>query len=633
MVVIMKYNEELELPIKPRCKQDADIVTGEVIEKEGGYGFLSVSKTESYFIPPQQMSKVIHGDIIEAKLTESNSGKKIAVPEKVINTSYDEFIGRIKVLDTGCYLYGKEPMQKRLFKVSSNKLSGYENGDWVNCRLSGHPIHSGLAKASIANKIASNDDPMAPWKVVIARNKLCDLDLSYSSQNEELTNDIESDYEDLTHLPFITIDSESTREMDDAVHCQKTSYGFIVNVAIADVSYFIKGGLTLDEIAMQRATTTYLPSKSIPMLPRELSEDSCSLSEGNERRTLCCAISFNNNGKMINFDFKMAKIKSVLKASYDDVSKGISNDLLWTHGQETLLQINILHEVSNKIRNLRSKKSFITSYDNDCRFVFDAKMQPVDIVPVDKGVSQSIIEELMISTNICAAKFLKKHNLPGLFIENTGVDKKLLSEMTARSEGEFIPEHDLHNLNKYHMALKSLHKNDMLELRQTSKRSKVTEKPSFHYGMGLSEYATITSPIRKYTDLHNQRLIKSILLGNKVTDNISGLADLLNLGIVKASNAKNEIRQWLFLEFYGKNIGKTVFCTINDIDKMNVYLSPVENDAQIILGKNSITCFKSIDCITKSVLLEEGQSLSVGEVIEAEITAVNAQALKIYASH
>lgn len=627
----MKYNEELIVSAATGGK----VVQGEVVGKENGYGFLAVNKNESYFIPPNQMNRVIHGDIITARINSAEGGKKIAVPESLVKTNYDEFVARIKILDTGMYADGKEPVTRRLFKISNNKIPGFNNGDWIKCRISQHPIKSGVPKVSIISKIADYNDIMAPWKVVIAKNGLCDLDLSYSNQNEELTNEIEDYYEDATGIPFITIDSESTREMDDAVHCVKTPHGYKVDVAITDVSYFIKSGSTIDDIALNRAVTTYMPSKSIPIVPRALSEFACSLAEGEIRRSLCCTIYLDNDGQIEDYEFKLAKVKSTLKANYEEVT-GAINGLNWPHGDAALKQINLLHDIGKKLHLARSKHKSLIKYGPDNRFNFDGRMKPIEITSVEKGDAHQIIEELMIATNTCAANLIEKSGLPGLFVCNSGVDKNMISEMLVKKNGYIgtFDANDLLEINKYHAGLKQLSEAELMRLGNTSSSSSIELQPKPHYGMGLTAYATITSPIRKYTDMHNQRLIKSLILGECDFRNL-GPSDVVNINesIKKSAAASEEVNQWLFLDYYSRMIGKTVICKIVDIDKVNAYLCPVNNGAKFILNKNSITCFKSIDIANQIVVLEESQRLNIGDEIEVEIIAININNLGIFAAY
>lgn len=627
----MKYNEELIAS----ASTDGKLVQGEVIGKENGYGFLAVSKSESYFIPPYQMNRVIHGDFITARINSTEGGKKIAVPESLVKTNYDEFIARIKILDTGMYADGKEPVTRRLFKISNNKIPGFNNGDWIKCRISQHPIKSGIPRVSIISKIADYNDVMAPWKVVIAKNCICDLDLSYSNQNEELTNEIEGYYEDATNVPFITIDSGSTRDMDDAVHCIKTSNGYQVNVAITDVSYFIKNGSAIDDIAFNRAVTTYMPSKSIPIVPRDLSEFACSLAQGELRRALCCTIYLDKTGKIEDYEFKLAKIKSTLKANYEEVT-GALNGLDWPHGEAALKQINLLFEIGKKLHLARSETRSLIKYGPDNRFSFDARMKPIEITSVEKGDAHQIIEELMIATNICAASLIEKSGLPGLFVCNNGVDKSMISGMLVKKNGYkgTFDKNDLLDIDNYHTGLKQLSESELIRLGNTATSSSIELQARPHYGMGLKAYATITSPIRKYTDMHNQRLIKSIILGESDFRNLTA-NDVINLNesIKKSAAASEDVNQWLFLEYYSKMIGQTVLCKIVDIDKVNAYLSPVNTGAKIILNKNSITCFKGIDIANQVVVLEEEQRLNIGDEIEVEIIATNINTLGIFAAY
>ena len=159
-----------------------------------------------------------------------------------------------------------------------------------------------MARRLISNElICRQDDLKAPWSVSLRRYDLpltepCDQEFSF----------LESAYDrcDLTNLDFVTIDSEHTEDMDDALYIEKNEQGFVLYVAIADPTGYISEDSELNTKAANRAFSIYLPGRDIPMLPRVLSDDLCSLREGKSRPTIVGAIHCDLDGKI---DFSATK--------------------------------------------------------------------------------------------------------------------------------------------------------------------------------------------------------------------------------------------------------------------------------------------------------------------------------------
>src|SRR5262249_54094222 len=132
---------------------------------------------------------------------------------------------------------------------------------------------------------------------------------------------------DLRQLPFVTIDGEDAKDFDDAVYCEaKGKNNWLLYVAIADVSYYVKPGTALDREALNRGNSVYFPERVIPMLPEVLSNGLCSLKPNVDRLTQVCEMTINAKGKVTQYRFFESVINSHARLTYNQVYAMIEKD-------------------------------------------------------------------------------------------------------------------------------------------------------------------------------------------------------------------------------------------------------------------------------------------------------------------
>ena len=132
---------------------------------------------------------------------------------------------------------------------------------------------------------------------------------------------IQGQHRDFTHLPFVTIDGDDARDYDDASCARNADEGWLLQVAIADVSHYVRPGTELDKAARSRGNSTYFADRVIPMLPEILSNDLCSLRPEEDRLAVVCSIAINSSGEIWEWEFDQAWIRSRLRLTYDEVDQ------------------------------------------------------------------------------------------------------------------------------------------------------------------------------------------------------------------------------------------------------------------------------------------------------------------------
>lgn len=591
----MFQNNPLLAQLKKNLRAKTPRVEGIVKSTERGFGFLEVDAQKSYFIPPKNMKNVMHGDKISAAL-KIEKDREIAEPEKLIESFLNRFVGKIEKKDNKLFIFPDYPFLRDAIvcRLHKNCIDIFETGDWAVAKLVQHKLNGyHIFCAELVEEIVKSNSPFIPWWVTLSRHNL-----------EKKAPKIEKDdillkenfyRKDLTHLDFITIDNVNTKDIDDALFIEENYLGNLcLTVAIADPTAYIEKGSKLDLIASNRAFTNYLPGFNIPMLPRRLSEDICSLNPDERRPVLACCITILNDGNISNkVNFFLAWIKSKSKLSYEDVSNWIEKIGDWKPTKKTIEnQILLLHRLCLLRIKWRKLNAVLFQDSVEYRFQFSEVGVVEDIIVEKRRIAHKIIEESMIIANISAAKFLSKHLGYGIYNIHAGFDA-----VNAENAVTFLANYNLKftakeittlkgfcNLRRVLNILSNNYINSRIRRYQSFGDFSIT--PSPHFALGFLEYATWTSPIRKYSDMINHRLLKSIINEEqnivKPTENIK-----LKISEKKRRNriAERDISDWLYALFLQKKEfkNKKFNAEIIDVSRSGVRAKLIENGANVFI--------------------------------------------------
>ncbi|MGC9461681.1 RNB domain-containing ribonuclease, partial [Vibrio genomosp. F10] len=288
----MLQDNPLLAQLKQQMQESLPKKEGTIKATDKGYGFLEVDNKTRFFIPPPYMKKCLHGDKVVA-IIRTEKEKEVAEPQELVEQGLTRFIGRVKLHKGKLNVTPDHPqLKKQSFKAKAQKGLNPEllaEGDWVVAHLIRHPLagENGFF-VEISEKITDADDKIAPWWVTLAQNDLPNSEPEGIAE-WALKDDVDLERVDMTHIPFVTIDGASTKDMDDALYAKKNDNGdFELTIAIADPTAYITPDDQMDKVARERGFTIYMPGRNIPMLPRDLADELCSLIENEERPALCC---------------------------------------------------------------------------------------------------------------------------------------------------------------------------------------------------------------------------------------------------------------------------------------------------------------------------------------------------------
>ncbi len=266
----MFQDNPLLAQLKQQIQETLPKKEGTIKATEKGFGFLEVDNKTSYFIPPPYMKKCIHGDKVMA-IIRTEKEREVAEPEELLEQNLTRFIGRIKLIKGRLNVVPDHPQLKRLtLKAKAKKGLNPETlgeGDWVVAHLTRHPLKGDNGFfAEISQKVTNASDKIAPWWVTLAQNDLPNSEPA-GLESWEIKDDSDLERIDMTDVPFVTIDGESTKDMDDALFAKKTENGdFELTIAIADPTAYITPEDEMDKVARERGFTIYMPGRNIPML-------------------------------------------------------------------------------------------------------------------------------------------------------------------------------------------------------------------------------------------------------------------------------------------------------------------------------------------------------------------------------
>ncbi|MRI83566.1 MAG: ribonuclease R [Nitratiruptor sp.] len=375
-----------------------------------------------------------------------------------------------------------------------------------------------------------------------------EAELEASAYPDYVDKSLYPDRIDLTHLPFCTIDPVDAKDHDDAIYWDEATR--TLYVAIADVSEYVHYMGPIDKEAKERGFSIYLPHKSIPMLPRKLSEGICSLKEGQERLAFVVQITLDANLEPVHEKIFDAIIKSRRKYTYEEVDRFLAGEGPRDQvDREILAYLLPLYKLTQRVRRDRLQRGF-EFLNPEIRLILDENQELVATKVERETPSHALIEECMLLANKASAKefeygIFRTHEEPSL-----QKIEELLEELATI--GIFTKEYnDIHELFLHiqrEAESRGIKEHVDRLLIKTQKQAGYTVENIGHFGLGFEKYTHFTSPIRRYSDLTLHRLLKAKLRKDQrqldyILRNIEAL-------VVKISELEREAAkvEWDFMD-------------------------------------------------------------------------------------
>jgi len=543
------------------------------------FGFAVLDDGREVFIPPDEMLKAFPGDRIRVCIQPDKKDKLFAEVQKLLDSDIGEFNGRCVTKGKAVFIEPDLPNISRWLFIPPHARNGIKEGDFARGAILRHPIRDGKPQAKVLSIIGDDLQPgiesaytEAKYGLSPSFSKDCERELGQIVATPPDQTEL-AHRRDLRDMPFVSIDSARTLDIDDALSAETTDSGWNLYIAVADPTEIIASGSALEKEAERLGTSAYLPGDVITMLPIELSQNICSLAEGQSRRAVTCKIEISDSGHIGNYEFFEALISSDAKLSYSAVESyltGNSDELI-----SNSAPLEALYQVYRKMREVRENQELVMEDRKEYRLVLNDQKKIDRIDAREKLLSQKLVEECMVAANRCAADFLKKNHCAGPFICHGGFRKDRLQQanklFTEHLQGYQESDTDLSSLQGYRDIMRRLTgESHALPLRsivnRLLSRAEIKSTASFHMGMSLDCYSNFTSPLRKYTDLLTHRQIKAVLRGEPTINYDDEYLSELYERQRKSRQASNETEQWLMCQYSERFIGQVMSATISHIN-------------------------------------------------------------------
>ncbi|MDA2919208.1 VacB/RNase II family 3'-5' exoribonuclease [Desulfobacterota bacterium AH_259_B03_O07] len=361
---------------------------------------------------------------------------------------------------------------------------------------------------------------------------------------------------DLRDIFIFTIDNDDAKDFDDAVGITRIDSGYKLWISIADVSHYVKLGSSIDNDALQRGTSIYLPDKVIPLLPGRLSNEICSLNPNSDRLTKTVEIDFNHHGVMSGYRIYNSVIKSRYRLTYTLASELLNkNPNRRSRRKELIEKLHVMKELYEKIRERRVESGELSFDIPEPELIRDELGRTVDVIRLQRNIAHGIIEEFMIAANNAVAKFMFDSNISTIYRIHERPDissfKDLAKDIrqlgySLETKGQIKPK-DIQRL-----IFESQNKPEKIAVNtlilRSLKRAIYSTKRKGHFGLALKHYTHFTSPIRRYPDLVVHRVIDSMINEGIMHYNDEALEWISNHSSIKERCADEVEREAIKLE-------------------------------------------------------------------------------------
>lgn len=516
------------------CKiQGGSHYVGRYETKAYSFGFVRIEKDdelEDIYIARADANGATNGDIVLVNVTKKKGVSKNAegVITKIIKRGDMPVVGIFKKGENFGFV---EPITKGVEDIYIPKkyCIGVADNARVVVKIEKYATGNRKAEGKIQEIIGSENTADIERTMIIKAALVNEafpkqvLDEA-ESVSEEGIGDI-TDRIDLREQNIYTIDSEDTRDIDDAISIKLIDdETYCLSVHIADVSHYVKEKSELDKEAIKRGTSIYMPGYVIPMLPRSLSNGICSLNEGEDRLALTIDIVLDKEAKILSSNVYKSVICSKKKMTYEKVEKVLdgSDKAVIIEYKKYIPDLMLMKELAEKLKKNRKKNGSIDFDIPESKIDLNENGEVVSIEPYITGISNGIIEEFMLLANKCIAKMFYDINAPFIYRIHEKPDIEVLRQL---NEVLSVMNMSIKGINKIHPRAIS----DLLEraredttqktvvsklVLRSLKLAKYSSECLGHFGLNFEYYTHFTSPIRRYPDLFIHRVILKYLDGN-----------------------------------------------------------------------------------------------------------------------
>ncbi|MDQ3460841.1 MAG: ribonuclease R [Deinococcota bacterium] len=618
--------------------QEMNLVLGRLQVTAGGYGFVIPDEegVADLFVPAEDLGGAWDGDKVVArpnpmkKEGDRVSGKVV----RILKRKHQQMVGTLEYSRGYAILRPDSPRLRGRILLTPESVGEMEAGSRLVAKIV-WPEDSGEREpfGEVAEYLGEGDDPEIETRAVMIK-----FDLKPEFEPEtlaearavppEVTGEMMAGRSDMRGVPTFTIDGEDAKDFDDALSVERLKgkgvTGLLrVGVHIADVSYYVAEGTSLDKEARERATSVYLPGQVLPMLPEELSNGICSLVEGEARLCLSVLIDLTREGEVKGVTFQETVIKSDARLSYEQVQEFADGGRLPQGKRKLERDIKALMQIAQALREARLGSGSLDFNFTEAKVDVD-KDGALHLMPIRSNQARQLIEEMMLLANRLVAQDLSQRNIPTLYRVHEDPSEakfqdlqKALSRLGYTLDLEHTTPADLQTILKQAAGKPEAQLVNTLLLRSL-KQARYSADNLGHFGLAFANYLHFTSPIRRYPDLVVHRVLRASLqhrlsptLRERMKTDFPALAEHASQRERVAEEAERDLSRYFHArwaaehrgeEFGGHITGVTnfgVFVGLPNAVEGLIHVSNLDDDyymyledAMMLMGKSTRRRFK-----------------------------------------
>lgn len=522
--------------------EEMNLTNGYFEAHRDGYGFVILEKPgeRDVFIPARWTLGAMNSDrvIVRVENWQRREGRIIRILERATT----RIIGKLDITRTAAYVRPKGKTIPFDLYVSPKDRGEARHGDMVVAEVINYPTDKRPPSCRIVKILEKPEDPKSEIELIIEEfnlnhrfNKAVHGEAALLTE-ASLQEGAGVKRKDLRGLVTVTIDGERAKDFDDAISIKLTEHGYRLWVHIADVGFYVGWNSEIDKEARKRATSVYLADRVIPMLPKELSEDLCSLKPKVDRLAFTVEMDFNRQGERTDTKFYESLINSDERMTYTSVSKIlVDQDSAERERYNRLLtDFELMNELCGILRKGRLERGSLDFDLPEPEVLLDLQGRPEAIISSERNLAHMLIEEFMIAANEAVAEYLEATGIPSLYRIHEEPDAMKLEDMMkvirtlAGLNRKTLKPADFSQLL---LDIKGTPAEEIINymVLRSLKQAKYSPVNIGHFGLASECYTHFTSPIRRYPDLVVHRILREVLTKKGLTETRKkDLADLLS---------------------------------------------------------------------------------------------------------
>lgn len=571
--------------------------------------------------------KIIVGDIRKDDRGPSGRVRRI-VEHKPAQTT-----GTVSITDEGIEFIPDNAIRYNL-RMRERDLNGAKNGDKVMASLE-QDYRGDWAYASVKKVFGSGRTARVCADAIVEQYGIPHvfpqevLDEAERIGNEPISDEEYAKRLDLRGEPIFTIDSKDAKDLDDAISVKRTDFGYTLGVHIADVSHYVKEGSAIDEEAINRGTSVYFADRVIPMLPEVLSNGACSLNAGTDKLAFSALIELDKEGHITKYDFKKTIINSKVRGVYSEVNEildGTASEEILNKYAPIMESLMSAKELADILKANSAARGTMELDSGESKFILDENGICIDIMPRVSGEAEQLIEQMMVTANIAAAKFSLDHKLPFLYRVHGTPDPKRVEELVTLLQLVGVPCKEIVKPNPETQdfaaildRVRGLPCETLVSQRllRTMEKARYSTEETGHFGLALSDYSHYTSPIRRYPDTSIHRVLSAFVEGMPAEEVRRRYAQFCETSATESS--RNEIRALIaerdaedcyMAEYMSQHIGEHFEGTVSGVTMRGVFVR-LENSVE---GFVSLDAFEGEDFVYDGLITQRSpkRELTIG---------------------